>query len=97
MNKELKINIVSKDVTCKELDASLSNAIETIANNYENWCYECIKSVTGDDLTGKSESELHEYFCNVKPNILTTDWADVLALVYRGHIFLKRRSELESV
>ena len=97
MNNELKIYIVSKDVKYKELDESLSNSTEKIAKNYEKWCYECIKTVTGDDLTDKSEHELRGYFCNVKPNILTTDWADVLALVYRGHVFLKRRSELESV
>ena len=95
MNRELKINVVSKDVTYKELDEQLTNPTYKTAKNYENWCYECVKSVTGDDLTGKSESELREYFCNIKPNILTTDWVDVLALVYRGHIFLKRRSELE--
>ena len=93
MNKELKISIVSKDVTYKELDALLTNPIERIAKNYEKWCYECIKSVTGDDLTGKSEAELREYFGYDIPAIIVA--RDIVTLVYKGHIFNKHRSELE--
>ena len=95
MNEELKINVVSKDVTYKELDASLTNSIETIAKNYEKWCYECIKSVTGDDLTGKSEAELREYFGYDIPIITAPVSCDIVTLVYKGHIFNKHRSELE--
>ena len=95
MNTE--VNIVSKDVTYKELDASLTDPIETIAKNYEKWCYECIKSVSGNDLTDKSERELREFFGNDKPILLATNWADVVSLVYKNNVFIKRRSELESV
>ena len=82
----MNIKIVSKDVTYKELDETLSDPIATIARNYEKWCYECIKSITGDDLTGKSESELREYFGEDVPNLLITDWADVNLPIYVGVI-----------
>lgn len=97
MNKELKIDVVSKDVTYKELDALLTNPIERIAKNYEKWCYECIKNVTGDDLTGKSESELREYFSEDRPIIAATRGMGLVTLVYKGHIFNTYRSQLEDI
>ena len=95
MNDELKINVVSKDVTYKELDEQLTNNAYKTAKNYETWLYECIRDVTGDDLTGKSEAELREYFGYDIPIITAPVSCDIVTLVYKGHIFNKRRSELE--
>lgn len=97
MNNEVKINVVSKDVTYKEWDALLTNPIERIAKNYEKWCYECIKNVTGDDLTGKSESELREYFSEDRPIIAAARGFGIVTLAYKGYIFNIYRSQLEDI
>lgn len=93
---DVKINTVPNDVTYSEIERSLMSPAEKTAKNYDNWAYECIKSITGDDLSGKTTSELYEYFGEDKP-IMTACRGGIVNFIYKNHIFSKRRSELEEI
>lgn len=93
----MNIKVIPKDATYEEVESSLNenNAYKT-AKNYENWIFDCVKEVTGDDLRGKSEEELRIYFGDDRP-ILSAFRGDLVTVQYKNKIFTINRSQLEVI
>ena len=101
----MNINVIPKNASYGEVESSLNenNAYKT-AKNYENWIFDCVKEVTGDDLRGKSEEELRTYFESELPIVFESERAivsdfrgNLVTLQYKNKIFTINRSQLEVV
>ena len=93
----MKITVIPKDSSYGEVESSLNNnnAYKT-AKNYENWIFDCVKEVTGDDLRGKSEEELRRYFGDDRP-ILKAFRGNLVTVQYKNKIFTINRAQLEVI